>query len=49
MYTVHAYKGDGKLSYSQFNDIDHDEEENIYYVALSRGKDLIYLDDPPVE
>ena len=30
-----------------FNDIDHEEEENIYYVALTRGIKNIYLDSPP--
>jgi ATP-dependent exoDNAse (exonuclease V) beta subunit len=49
MYTVHAYKGMENSHIRIFNDIDHDEEENIYYVALTRGKDHIYLDDPPVE
>ena len=49
MYTVHAYKGMENSHIRIFNDIDHDEEENIYYVALTRGKDHIYLDDPPIE
>ena len=49
MYTVHAYKGMENSHIRIFNDIDQEEEENIYYVALTRGKDHIYLDDPPVE
>ena len=44
MYTIHAYKGMENSNVRIFNDIDHDEEQNIYYVALTRAKDNIYLD-----
>ena len=29
--------------------MDHEEEQNIYYVALTRGKQNIYLNDAPCE
>ena len=47
MYTIHAYKGMENNNIRVFNDIDHDEEQNIYYVALTRGKQNIYLNDVP--
>jgi hypothetical protein len=47
MYTIHAYKGMEHNQIRVFNDIDHEEEQNIYYVALTRGKQNIYLNDPP--
>jgi hypothetical protein len=46
-YTVHSYKGKENNNIRIFNDIDHEEEENIYYVALTRGIDNIYIDSPP--
>jgi hypothetical protein len=47
MYTIHSYKGMENNNIRVFNDIDHEEEENIYYVALTRGIKNIYLDSPP--
>ena len=47
MYTIHSYKGMENDNIRVFNDIDHEEEENIYYVALTRGIKNIYLDSPP--
>jgi superfamily I DNA/RNA helicase len=47
MYTIHSYKGMENNNIRIFNDIDHEEEENIYYVALTRGIKNIYLDSPP--
>ena len=47
MYTIHSYKGKENNNIRVFNDIDHEEEENIYYVALTRGIDNIYIDSPP--
>lgn len=38
MYTIHAYKGMENDNVRVFNDINHETEENIYYVALTRGK-----------
>jgi hypothetical protein len=55
MYTIHAYKGMENDQIRIFNDMDHEEELNIYYVALTRGKQNIYLDrgrppnPPPAE
>ena len=49
MYTIHAYKGMENDQIRIFNDIDQEEEQNIYYVALTRGKQNIYLNDPPEE
>jgi len=47
MYTIHSYKGMENNNIRIFNDIDHEEEKNIYYVALTRGINNIYLDFPP--
>ncbi|GAG11164.1 unnamed protein product, partial [marine sediment metagenome] len=49
MYTIHAYKGMENNNIRVFNDINHEEEQNIYYVALTRGKQNIYLNDAPEE
>ena len=49
MYTIHAYKGMENNNVRVFNDIDRDEEQNIYYVALTRGKQNIYLNNAPEE
>jgi len=49
MYTIHAYKGMEANQIRIFNDIDHKTEANVYYVALTRGKQNIYLNDPPEE
>ena len=43
MYTIHAYKGMENTQIRVFNDIDFEEEQNIYYVALTRGIQNIYL------
>ena len=47
MYTIHAYKGMENDQIRIFNDINPNKEQNIYYVALTRGKQNIYLNDPP--
>ena len=49
MYTIHAYKGMESNQIRIFNDIDFKEEQNIYYVALTRGIRNIYLNNPPDE
>jgi superfamily I DNA/RNA helicase len=41
MYTIHAYKGLEADIVKVHNDIDLEKEENIAYVALTRGKRLI--------
>ena len=44
LYTIHSYKG---LEYDIiriYNDIDIKNEQNLYYVALTRGKKKIILD-----
>ena len=44
MYTIHSYKGLEDNIIRIFNDIDIKKEENLYYVALTRGKKRIILD-----
>jgi hypothetical protein len=41
MYTIHAYKGLEDDIVKVHNDIDIEKEENLSYVALTRGKTLI--------
>lgn len=45
MYTIHAYKGMENDQIRIFNDIDLKEECNIYYVALTRGRKNIYVNN----
>lgn len=44
MYTIHSYKGLENDNIRIFNDIDIENEEELFYVALTRGKKNIYLD-----
>ena len=44
MYTIHSYKGLEDDIIKIYNDIDIKNEENLYYVALTRGKKNIILD-----
>ena len=44
MYTIHSYKGLESDIVRIYNDIDIAKEQNIYYVALTRGKKQIILD-----
>ena len=46
MYTVHSYKGMEADNIRIANDISI-EDENIYYVALTRAMRQIMIDDPP--
>lgn len=48
MYTIHSYKGLENNVIRIFNDIDIKKEQNLYYVALTRGKQKIILDTKPV-
>ena len=41
MYTIHSYKGLEDDIIKIADDLDGDEEENLYYVALTRGKKII--------
>ena len=41
MFTIHAYKGLEDDIVKVHNDIDLEKEENLSYVALTRGKSLI--------
>lgn len=41
MFTIHAYKGLEDDIVKVHNDIDLENEENLSYVALTRGKSLI--------
>lgn len=44
MYTIHSYKGLEDDIIKIYNDIDIEKEQNLYYVALTRGKTNIILD-----
>jgi hypothetical protein len=44
MYTIHSYKGMESNIIRIANDIDKKEEQNLYYVALTRGKHKIICD-----
>ena len=44
MYTIHSYKGLETDIIKIYNDIDIEKESNLYYVALTRGKQNIILD-----
>ena len=44
MYTIHSYKGLEDDIIKIYNDIDIEKEQNLYYVALTRGKKNIILD-----
>lgn len=48
MYTIHSYKGLEDNIIRIFNDIDINKEQNLYYVALTRGKQKIILDTKPI-
>ena len=41
MYTIHSYKGLEDDIIKIADDLDGNEEENLYYVALTRGKKII--------
>jgi len=41
MYTIHSFKGLENEIIKIADDIDGDEEENLYYVALTRGSRII--------
>jgi hypothetical protein len=43
-YTIHSYKGLEDDIIRIFNDIDIKNEQNLYYVALTRGRKRIILD-----
>ena len=44
-YTTHSYKGMENDNIRLANDIDLTEDENIYYVAITRGMKKIVIDD----
>ena len=44
LYTVHAYKGMEDDNLRLAEDIDISEDENIYYVGITRGKKKIMMD-----
>ena len=44
LYTVHAYKGMEDDNLRLAEDIDISEDENIYYVGITRGKKKIVMD-----
>jgi ATP-dependent exoDNAse (exonuclease V) beta subunit len=44
MYTIHSYKGLEENIVRIYNDIDLHKEQNLYYVALTRGKKDIIID-----
>jgi len=44
MTTIHSYKGLENDIIRIYNDIDIEKEQNLYYVALTRGKKQIILD-----
>ena len=44
LYTIHSYKGLENDIIRIYNDIDTKNEENLYYVALTRGRKRIILD-----
>ena len=44
MYTVHSYKGMEHDNIRIACDVDIEKEENIYYVALTRGMKKIFMD-----
>ena len=47
LYTVHSYKGMEADNIRIANDINIKDDENIYYVALTRAMKQIIVDDPP--
>ena len=44
-YTTHSYKGMENDNIRLANDIDLTDDENIYYVAITRGMQKIVIDD----
>jgi len=48
MYTVHSYKGLEHDIIRICDDVDIEDEENIYYVAATRGRKQIIFDEPEV-
>ena len=44
LHTVHAYKGMEDDNLRLAEDIDISEDENIYYVGITRGKKKIMMD-----
>jgi len=49
MYTVHSYKGLEHDIIRICDDVDIEDEENIYYVAATRGRKQIIFDLAPVQ
>jgi hypothetical protein len=45
MYTIHSYKGLESNIIKLYNDIDIEKEPNLYYVALTRGKQNIIINN----
>ena len=45
MYTIHSYKGLESNIIKLYNDIDIKKEPNLYYVALTRGKQNIIINN----
>ena len=48
LYTIHSYKGLENNIIRIFNDIDIAKEQNLYYVALTRGMKKIIIDNKKV-
>lgn len=44
-YTTHSYKGMENNNIRLANDIDLLDDENIYYVAITRGMKKIVIDE----
>jgi hypothetical protein len=44
--TVHAFKGMEDDVVRVFGDIDNEEEPNLYYVALTRARSMLYVNPP---
>ena len=49
MYTIHSYKGMENDNIKIYNDIDIKNEPNLYYVALTRGINNIFIENNKVE
>ena len=49
MYTIHSYKGLESDIIRIYNDIDIKKEQNLYYVALTRGMKQIIMDNVNID
>jgi hypothetical protein len=49
LYTVHSYKGMEDKNIRIANDVDIHDDENIYYVAITRGLNKIVIDKPDIK